>query len=314
MNVRSHRACLVAGLAALLPLTVGCGAASPSGRAERGLYEDLRRIVEHEERTGDWVIDRYAVDHAADTTLASACRTTPETRERLDAWLAARIAALGGPAEDAYVRRGRDVGAVDDIRFYERVRMLVRLSIERGPTECPFWMEVDPEFAGVQTNAYGFGLVLESIGSGALLVKNGQVALGGGGGGRVLPAWAFGPALLVAVGAEVGGMGSFPENATGGRQLEARFSLAVPLLLRLRDGTQHVDLEVTASNRFTESEFPFAPGIRFSVGYGLSTVRSGGVLPTGGLWVGYELRPAHGTSLAEHAVLLGTRVGFDWRL
>lgn len=309
MHARVYRAGLVAGLAGLVVL--GCGAA-PAGRAERGLYEDLRRVVEHEERTGSWVIDRYAVDHAADTTLASACLTTPETRERLDAWLASRISALGGPAEDAYARRGHDLGAVSKIRFYERVRMLVRLSIERGPTECPFWMEQDPDFDGVQTNTAGFGMLLESIGSGALLVSNGRVALGGGGGGRIMPAWAFSPSVLVALGAEVGGMGSFPEDASGSRQLEARFSIGVPLLLRLRAGTQHVDLEVTGSNRFTESEFPFAPGIRFAVGYGLSTIRSGGFLPTGGLWVGYELRPAHGSTLTEHAILLGTRVGFDW--
>lgn len=311
MRAPLTRASLAAGLACLT-LALGCGAA-PSGRAERGLYEDLRRVVEHEQRSGSWVIDRYAVEHAADTTLASACLSSPETRTRLDAWLASRISALGGPAEDAYVRRGHDVGAVSEIRFYERVRMLLRLAIERGPTECPYWLEPDPEFDGVQSNNAGFGLVLESIGSGALLVSGGEVALGGGGGGRVMPAWAFGPTLLVAVGAEVGGMGSFPEDPSGGRQLEARFSLGVPLLFRLRAGTQHVDLEVTGSNRFTESEFPFAPGIRFSVGYGLSTIRSGGFLPVGGLWVGYELRPAHGSALTEHAILLGTRVGFDWR-
>ena len=296
-----------------LPPLVGCGGAAPAERAERGLYEDLRRVVEHEQRSGSWVIDRYAVEHQADTTLASACRTTPATRVHLDGWLARHIAALGGPSEDAYVRRGRDLGAVEDIRFYERVRMLLHLAIERGPSECPYWLEPDPDFSGVQTNNHGFGLVLESIGSGALLIQDGHVDLGGSAGGRVMPAWAFSPSVLVAIGPELGGTGSFPTDTAGDRQLVAVFAIGVPVLLRVRNGTQHFDFEVAAMNRFTENDFPFAPSLRFSIGYGLSTIRSGGFLPTGGLWVGYQITPAHGTALGEHAILLGTRVGLDWR-
>lgn len=297
-------------LAALLPFVLGACASLPPGRAESALYIDVRKAVELREGS-DWVVDRLEVGALAAGAMRSACQVDAPARERLLAWLDAELTAAGGPAEAAY-RRDRDA-SIGRLLSLERVRAVVRFADEHAH-ECPFWLEPDAAFAGVQTDAYRLVLLAESVGGGGLIVSGGQARLGGGGGGRLTLGLGLDQRVTIGVGAELGGIGSFGSaDGTGGRSLVARFTAAIPLVVRITNISRILDLEVAMTTRWSASNLRLPPGGRAAIGYGLTTVRVGPFMPTGLLYVSYEYLPPSDDGLAaEHLIMLGTKVGLDF--
>ena len=296
-----------------LLLTISCvlgGCATlPAGRSEAALYVDVRKAVDLREST-EWIVDRLEVEALAASAMRSACQVEAPARERLLTWLDAQIAAAGGPAEAAF-RRDRDAD-IGDALSLERVRAVVRYADEHAH-ECPFWLAPDAAFAGVQTDAYRLVLLGESVGGGGLIVSGGRARLGGGGGGRLTVALGIDQRITIGIGAELGGIGSFGnEDATGGRSLVARFTAAVPLLLRITNVSRLVDFELAATARWSSSDLRLPPGVRGAIGYGLTTVRVGPFMPTAVAYISYEYLPPGDGFGAEHLILLGTKVGLDF--
>jgi hypothetical protein len=288
---------------------LGACATLPAGRSESALYVDVRKAVELREST-EWVVDRLEVEALAASAMRSACQVEAPARERLLTWLDAQIEAAGGPAEAAY-RRDRDAD-IDTALSLERVRAVVRYADEHAH-ECPFWLSPDAAFAGVQTDAYRLVLLAESVGGGGLIVSGGRARLGGGGGGRLTLALGLDQRVTIGLGAELGGIGSFGnEDATGGRSLVARFTAAVPLLLRITNLSRLVDFELAATARWSSSDLRLPPGVRGAIGYGLTTVRVGPFMPTAVAYISYEYLPPGDGLGAEHLILLGTKVGLDF--
>jgi hypothetical protein len=298
------------GLALLAVAALGCGTTLPPDRPTRALYLDLRRVVETRQRT-EWVADRAEVEALASQTLRSACGATVQTRTSLEQWLDRELAARGGSAEAVWRREGeRLTGATREALTLERVRLLVQHAQAHGPAECPFWLRPSMRFAGVHGDARRFVLLLESAGGGAIVVQEGAVSLGGGGLARALPAWGINDRLTVAMGAEVGAIGSF-STSEDARALRASISGAVPVLVRLQDATRIYDFEVALTGRFFDGVSRVQPGVRVSAGLGLSTLRVGAIMPLALLWVGYEVQPALDDLPTTHTFRLGTRVGLD---
>jgi len=286
----------------------GC-ATLPTGRSESALYVDVRKAVELREST-EWVVDRLEVEALAASAMRSACQADAPARERLLTWLDAEITRVGGPAEAAY-RRDRDAD-IDASLSLERVRAVVRYADEHAH-ECPFWLIPEPDFAGVQSDAYRLVLLGESVGGGGMIVSGGRARLGGGGGGRLTLAVGVNQRITLGVGAEIGGIGSFGnEDATGGRSLVARFTAAVPLLLRITNVSRLIDFEIAATARWSSSDLRLPPGVRGAIGYGLTTVRVGPFMPTAVAYISYEYLPPGDGFGAEHLILLGTKVGLDF--
>lgn len=301
----------VKALSAVLMLAwTGC-ATLPAGRAESALYVDVRKAVALRE-SAEWIVDRLEVEAIAEGTMRSACQVDAPARERLIAWLDARITEAGGPAEAAY-RRDRDA-AIAEALSLERVRAVVQYA-DAHAHECPFWLEADPHFDGVQTDARRFVLLAESFGGGGLILSRGGVRLGGGGGGRLTFAWGLDQRLTLGVGGEVGGIGTFGgEDTSGARALVARFTAAVPLVLRVTNLSRIFDVEVAANARWSPTDLRLPPGVRVGIGYGVSTVRVGPFMPTAMLYLRYEFLPASrdGLDPSEHLILVGTKVGVDF--
>jgi hypothetical protein len=298
-------------LFALLAIALGGCATLPGGRAESALYVDVRKAVALRE-SAEWIVDRLEVEGIAQSVMRSACQVDAPARERLIGWLDARIADAGGPAEAAY-RRNREA-PIDEALSLERVRAVVQYA-DAHAHECPFWLEVDPYFDGVQTDARRFVLLAESFGGGGLILSRGGVRLGGGGGGRLTLAWGLDQRLTLGVGAEVGGIGTFGgEDDSGARALVARFTAAVPLVLRITNLSRILDLELAPNARWSPSDLRLPPGVRVGVAYGVSTVRVGPFMPTAMLYLRYEYLPASrdGIDPSEHLILVGTKVGIDF--
>ncbi len=288
----------------LLSAALSACVSLPADREARGLYRDLRKTVRFQ-ASSDWVVDRLEIEEARRSVMRSVCSSTPAGREALELWLASEIERSGGSAERIF----RETGDVDTtLREMERVQLLFEsASSVRG--ECPYWLEEDDQFAGVESDESRFVIFGETRGGGSLIITDGSIGFGGGGSGRLLLGYGIAPRLTLAVGGEVGADGVLPENEDGSRSFEALASIAVPLMLRITDIDRVVDLEVAYTQRFDETP---RPGIRGTIGYGLTTPRVSGLMPYLVLWIGYQYTPSLDGLPAEHAISAGSRFGFNW--
>ena len=158
-------------LSALVALGAFGGCATlPDSPLERGLYVDVRKTVEFEQQV-DWVSDRLEVDNLVSHVMGSVCQTSPETRRRLIDWLDLRIVARGGPSQELYEREGRErTAAVRRVQSLERTRALLMRAHELAETDCPYWLEEDPDFRGIQRDEGRLVILAESMGGAAVSV------------------------------------------------------------------------------------------------------------------------------------------------
>ncbi|MEM6957641.1 MAG: hypothetical protein AAF411_25835 [Myxococcota bacterium] len=299
--------------ATLLALVLSACAHFPDRPATRGLYVDLAKSVDSQETLG-WTVDRLAVESLRDEAMGSVCRSEAGAAEDLNAWISTRVAdELGAeyadvaePGAVAFRLDGGMSARVKRLRRLERVRLLLNEG-EQLRAECPYWTEASPDFAGVEGDDGRLVLWAESSGAGTLRFSDGTTGFGGGGSGRIALAYGFGRVTL-ALGFGVGAEGALPETADGGRSFEAFFSTNVPLVLRVTNVSRIFDIEVSYRTIWTSDRLH---GVRAALAYGLTTRRISGLLPYGVLTLGYEVFPDVDGNI-EHAILLGTRVGFDW--
>lgn len=292
----------------LWPTVLGACATLPNGRAESSLYVDVRKVVELREG-GEWVVDRLEVEAVAASAMRSVCQVDGPSRQRLLAWLETQIAAEGGPAQAMFAR---DADAdIDAVLTLERVRAVLRYAEEHAH-ECPFWLRPDAAFSGVQSDAYRWVVLADSVGGGGMIISDGDVRLGGGGGARLSLGLGVNQRYTLALGAEVGGIASFASSDSGGgRTLAGRFNAAVPLLLRIHNMSRVLDLEVAATARWSIDEVRVPPGARVAIGYGISTARLGAFMPSATVRLSFEVLPASHELPAEYLLFLGTKVGVD---
>jgi hypothetical protein len=284
----------------------------PETSAQRGLYVDLRKAVELKQKAGGWVVDRVEVEAHAGTALRAYCQADVPTRAALVGFLDEEIERAGGPARSIYERTQGDLDAAKESLTLERVRLLLDYARDHAETDCPFWMEGSPSFAGVEGDAERFVLWFESMGAGSLVIEGDQAALGGGGGGRALVAHGVGPRVTLAAGAEIGGAGAFVKNDRGGRTVDTTFTAALPMVVRITDVSRIYDFELSPLVHFDPNQDVFPPGFRVALGAGLTAQRGSSFMPYVVIWAGYELYPVREGSPTQHSIRLGTRVGVDF--
>jgi hypothetical protein len=293
-----------------LALASGC-ATLPDDPVQSALYADLRQVVDTEQRTG-WIIDQAEYEDAAPTVLQSVCQVSEEQRIKLLDWFDRRIDELGGPAERAYEREGKDLDAIDELLTLERMRGTLIHADEQASERCPFWLEADPEFSGVQTDTHKFILLGESFGGLSLIFRDG-IQFGGGGAFRLFGGWGPTDRLTLALGVEVGGQGAVSGVGTDEEQeLQARPTGALPLLIRLHDDTWVYDFEVAAITQYYQEALSLPPGVRAAFGIGIGSVRIGSFMPMAVGFIGYEFEPEFKDLPVSHAIRLGTRVGLNF--
>lgn len=300
-------------LALPLPLFAACASTLPTPPVERALVNDLRTIVRSQARS-EWTIDRVALDLVAPAVAWSACQVPADTRDAALGWLDGAIGdeeqRLGGrglPAAELWKKADRDLAELDDLIELQRMRLALGDLHARAASDCPFWLEADPSFEGMQGNADRFVLLLESRGGAQLLLRGSTVVFGGGGAGRVLAGWGPSDRLTIAAGFEIGGTGRFDTEG----EVSGVLGAAAPILVRFVDAGSVIDLEVAATT-FLEGARGWPPGVRAAIGFGLVTPRVGGAFsPSAIFWVGYEYHPARGPEDPFHVIGIGTRVGVD---
>lgn len=300
-----------AGLLVGLSALAACATPAPDDRHERALYLDFSRIVETRQAV-EWFVDQREVEEVAPSAMRSSCRVDPALQLRVMAWTEQRIADLGGPARLQFKRDGKAMSDLREVVTLERTLQTLQYAYKHDG-DCPFWIEHEAFFTGVHNDEGHFVLLLESGGSGAVLVQKDKISLGGGGSGRALAAWGASEYLTLGIGAEVGGNGTISEEKGGKQDVAATVAVGVPLLLRFIYHERLYDLDLAAVNLGTYTAIEFNPGFRVAVGTGLATVRTGWFMPVGVVQLAYEFHPAGNQLPTTHFFRIGSRFGLDVR-
>jgi hypothetical protein len=291
-----------------MSLLSACATATPVDPLERALYFDVLTLVRSKARDA-WTIDRIAQDEISAGVMESACQVPEASRKGLLAWLEARKSSLetslGGDARAVWLREGRDVDAISDLLELSRVQTAIANADQRAAEDCPFWLDANGEFIGLQGDADRFVIFLESRGQLGLTFRDDAVRLAGGGAGRLLLGGGIGERTTLVAGLELGGGGRFAEDG----RIQGVLSGALPILLRFGDAGSAFDLEAAAVTYLQGGE-GWPPGFRTAIAYGFITPRIGGAFaPHAMFWLGYEYHPARGRDEPFHIIGVGTRIG-----
>lgn len=298
-------------LAVALPLLSASPArASELSPAAEALLADVERIVDAEESSG-WFLDDQAHDSIRGTVLDSVCRAPRPARGEALRELQQRHAALG-KARERFEQAGNQLtDEVEEALFVERQLAALTFAVERAGEDCPFWLGVEPDFQGRQTDRNRFSLSLESGGNAQLRETEGTWTLGGGGLLRILAGYGFGGRATVLGGIEFGG-GAMIKPRTEPTEFVINYFPALPVVLRLRNLAWHYDIEAAPVALFQADNGDFSYGVRGAFGIGLSALRTRGFLPWGGAALAYEYYVPSGGRAAQHFIRGGLRVGFMW--
>ncbi|HEY6722417.1 MAG TPA: hypothetical protein VI197_00260 [Polyangiaceae bacterium] len=291
-------------------LVTKLAAAEPqAARQAQGLLADVERLVSAEQSLG-WVVDRVQLDDMYPSLLESICPTLPSSREIALAELQRESRELGDPLTLYQADRAL-TDRVEDALAAKRRLIALEHGLEGALRECPFWIEVDPEFEGIQTDRNRFTLNVESGGVAILRQTAGDWTLGAGGFGRVMPAYGFAGSWTLLAGGEFGGGALIrPGDETTG--LVVNYFTAAPVVARLRDVSWHYDIELAPVALFQTDDLRVSYGARLGTTVGLSALYTTGVIPWAGVSVAYEYYVESGGRPAAHFIRGGFRAGLSW--
>ncbi len=275
----------------------------------KGLLLDLERVVTAQEGSG-WFLDQRALDEAYPVLLQSVCRVSQAARDAALAE-ATRAAQRAGDARALFARNHDLDDATAHALHAARATLLLQATLDGAPADCPFWVEPEAGFSGRQTDLGRWTLNLETGGVLQVRRTEGSWTYGAGGAGRLLAGRNFGGPVTLLVGGEFGG-GAMLKPHTDSSEFALNYFPAVPVVLRLRSGSWHYELETAAVSLFQADNTALSYGGRVGAGIGLHALRTRGVLPWAGFAVAYEHYLPSGGRAQAHFVRGGLRIGFGF--
>ena len=282
----------------------------PHDPETRPLFRDLERQVTIADAAG-WGVDRFEIEGMLDTAMLSACRVDPLARRSLLAWLDDRIAATGGPVEDAWRARGKRLRRVDDLLILTRVRLLLRQADAVADNDCPFWLEPEHPFHGRQISDGRWQLSFGGGGKGIITRQGGVSDLRFGGAGRLLLGRVLANGDAIYAGIEAGANAGFPRDANGDRTtLVIGADLVTPIVYRRTGTNAYLELEAGWLGHATERAWnDFDHGVHVGIAVGARALRTRFLFPGAAIGISYERLFLAGEDLGS--IKIGARVAFD---
>ena len=291
--------------------TIAACAASPAPKdpTERALFRDLERQVTVAAATG-WSIDRLEIERMLVPALDSACRVDALDRRGLGRWLDDEISREGGPVDEAWRRRGKDLANVDDLLRLTRVRTLLARADESSP-DCPFWIEPETPFRGRQISGRGWQLTFGGGGKASLVSQAGHSDLSFGGAGRLLLGRTFDDGDGLYIGVELGGSASFPRDAAGTRAGPVLGAdIVTPLVYRHTLTNTYVEVEGGWLGHASEQHWSALDhGVHVGVSFGGRALRTRFLFPGAAFELAWERLFVAGDDATS--IKLGFRAAFD---
>jgi hypothetical protein len=248
--------------------------------------------------------------------LRSACRVDAPVRAAGLAWLDAEVARRGGEPAEAWRRAGKDLDKIGDLLLFTRTRLVLARADEWVRAgKCPFWMEPDVRFDGIQVVARRWILGAEAGGRFVIGSESGVFGYGGGGGGRVLVGYGLSERHSLFVGLEGGGSARFT-NAPIGEAFALPDLLgvfAVPVVGRRTFALSgFVEAEAGPMAFLNQVEGRIEPGVRAGLGIGGAYLRlKRGLLPRFTFAIALDHAPGFGGGATITQASAGLRAGFD---
>ena len=290
---------------------VAACAVSPAPKAptERALFRDLERQVTVAAATG-WGIDRLEIDRILETTLDSTCRVSERDRRSLHQWLDDEISREGGPVDEAWRQRGKDLANVDDLVRLTRVRALLARA-EATSSDCPFWIEPEAPFRGRQISQSGWQLTFGGGGKATLTTQGGHSDLSYGGAGRLLLGRIFDEGDGLYTGLEFGGNATFPKDAAGMRTGPViGFDAVAPLVFRHTLVNTYFEVEGGWYGHSSEEKVSaIQQGIHLGASFGGRALRARFLFPGAAFELAWERLFIAGDDITS--IKVGFRGAFD---
>ena len=308
--VRRDQRCLKRLLTSTLLLAgVGLAGGASAGPGQ-ALVADVERIVAAEESSG-WFVDKHAYEQMYKDLLESVCRTAPEVRNAALAELKQRAARAGDP-RTLYTQAGNRItsGAERALRHEREVKAL-ELAVQGAQHDCPFFVGIDQDFDGRQTDRDKLTLSVETGGMAQLRQTAGTVTIGGGGAVRILPGYGFGGDWSLLAGIEFGGGAMIRPNVEP-TEFAVNYFPALPILVRIHQVAWHYDFEIAPVALFQADDGDFSFGGRIGFAAGVFALRTRNVLPWVGAAVAYEHYLESGGRPMAHFIRGGLRAGVVW--
>jgi hypothetical protein len=291
-----------------LPAVAVAQSPAPDPEGAQSLVLDVERVVAAHE-VDDWFADSEAMRSIEMHLLPSVCRASPQARTAALSALEAKHTALGD-AKQLYEKRREMSGDVARALTAERELKALSVTLARQD-ECPFWVKAEPGFHGLQSDRKRVTLSVESGGDVRLRVAHQHVTAGGGGVGRLLFGYGLDGVFTLLIGPEFGGGALLRPNSNASSFIVNYFP-AVPLILRTRQPTWHIDVEMAPVVLFEADNTRLSWGGRVGAAFGLTTLRRRNIVPWAGLAVAYEHYFDGGGRGPINFLHGGLRVGLPW--
>jgi hypothetical protein len=283
---------------------VSCARPLPPRPASEMLYRDLERLVSFSETKG-WRIDRNELEDLMPASMMSLCRATLATRNDLRLWLDQQIYDLGGPVEEAYQERGRELARIEELLVLSRIRKVLATASDRANEDCPFWLRKEQDFRGRQILDDRWLLSFGGGGKVMWVRQGGKDDLNFGGAGRLLFGRAFGRSMTFLTGIQIGGSASIPRNDDGmGRgNLVIGIDMVFPIVYRHRFIGSYVEAEAGYVAHVTESNLDPRHGVHVGASFGAAATRTRWLFAGAAFGISYE-------RIVEEGVLHVFKAGF----
>ena len=311
----SSRRLLPAVLAALSVSSVAsfASAAAPSANDSESadaLLEDTKVLV-HAAETFGWFLDAEEYREIYPVLLESTCRVSEEARALAVRRLTSLKSQRGDPAKlfEQASREWTDE-ATKAVKIHRQLHAL-KQAVVGAEKSCPFWIDAETPFLGLQSPSRKFTLSLETGGLLQFRRTEGDFTFGGGGAARVLPGYGIGESLSVLAGIEFGG-GAMLRTDTSDTQFVLNYFPAIPMVLRFRSTSWHIDSEIAGVGLFQANDPSLSYGVRVGGGFGLSVPRARGLLPWAGVVLAVEHFVPSGGRPSAQFLRGGIRLGFRW--
>jgi hypothetical protein len=283
-TVRFRWALLLFALTAL----ASCARTLPPQPPAAVLYRDLDRIVTVASTTG-WYVDRLELEKIETDALMSVCAVPPPARAVLVSWLDARIVAAGGPAREAYAKRGRKLSSIKELLRLTRIRMTLERAITSADEDCPFWVEPSNAFPGRQISDDRWHVSLGGGGKGILVSQDSEHDLKFGGAGRLLLGRSIGDRIGLYAGLEAGASASFPRDEAGERgELVVALDVVAPIVMRYTLVNSYWEIEAGPLGTINELDRELIPGVHLGAAVGGRATRNRWFFPGAVFGVSWE--------------------------
>jgi hypothetical protein len=307
-------------LAAVLPSTASTAepqrpaliGAAPSAVASEvsvaALLFDLERIVAAAGNAG-WLLEEVAQNEIHRDVMESVCRASDVVRAHALQRLEQQRDAAGD-ARALYARAGAELTSEVEAALAASRRLVALQRATDAAAQCPFWVQRDPEFHGLQSTRDRWIVNFDTGGTAQLRQTAGEWTVGAGGFGRLLGGYTFTRLSLLA-GIEFGG-GALVEPNTRPTAFAVNYIPALPVILRWHRDAWHVDLEAASVALFQASDLHLSYGVRAGVTIGVSALRVRGILPWVGIGAASEYHFENSVRPEAWYLRGGLRVGGVW--